>query len=547
MALSARNCVWGAGGLVGSSCRPVPLCAVTSRDARWLSSLDATSARIGGVKSPSPCDALLTSLPQGLNAARGPGLLHSRKRVCRSSAEGGKGESSEPGGAGGKSTAPPGGETQPEQLETVEATHIIEEGDKSIPKADTLASSSFERLPDSEDSMIKTVYTGLMALHAVVGASLVAAAIVAPSVLIPEAACGTLCAAMVGILGAALLRSASLILFIQESLARGELGTMRIQRINLAFIIFGIVTATSVLPGVTAAPLLTIPMLLMGAITAGASLQVLKLSQPLRPFLQFSWVPGDLLESATRWLHLISRDVTTVAGALSYVAMASALFGAFGLLLDIGSWQSCAVVSQLVESSHGREALGAGGIDGTVAVVAVLRRLVGCGMVLAAATSHVLLDFCDHVRVPQLMEAIYNAFQESMMAKDPILSFFNPPKQRYNTLHVGAAVATVVQAYFLWIAPGQGVNVNIDASCWGPLYVATCMWLLYLPVAAAQVDWRSLKRSMGAFLGAFTGLIAWLYDHLVLNWETTKDLRSRSAYTTHMENTWLKNVKLKSD
>eukprot|EP00197_Chlamydomonas_leiostraca_P005153 CAMPEP_0202876250 /NCGR_PEP_ID=MMETSP1391-20130828/28704_1 /ASSEMBLY_ACC=CAM_ASM_000867 /TAXON_ID=1034604 /ORGANISM="Chlamydomonas leiostraca, Strain SAG 11-49" /LENGTH=306 /DNA_ID=CAMNT_0049558057 /DNA_START=126 /DNA_END=1043 /DNA_ORIENTATION=+ len=293
-------------------------------------SLDAVSSEMAAMMGHRPLSLCQAHSKQSLSSIRSPssyamprpygiqtgfrwqssGSSQDARRHVRLHAD------AKPGSSQSAASAPtssqPEASSQPEP-EVVTATNVIEQGETVAMDMDILP-----LMPDAVSQQARIAYTALSSVYGVLGAAMVAAAVLQPGLLLSAPAATPLGATLLGCGGVALIKAAALSLHLQVSVAAGELGTWRHQRLNAVLGLFGaVVAASSVAAAMTASPLLTGLLTVVPLAGAAACVLVAREAWAHGPWLQWVIEPTNWVSTFETLLAYLKRDVTSVAGVIT--------------------------------------------------------------------------------------------------------------------------------------------------------------------------------------------------------------------------------------
>ncbi|GLC60261.1 hypothetical protein PLESTB_001591900 [Pleodorina starrii] len=411
-------------------------------------------------------------------------------------------------------------DTQQEErpMTVVEATVIepgtlpadAEVGTSGSGNAAALEHPDYPELPASTNRAAALQYGALGAAYAAMSGVLAFAALRAPGALLPGA--DPWGGVLLGCLAATYLRAAGVFAHLKDAADNGELLCWRHQRLALMAALYGVVAALSQAFGVASLQLAGLQLALAAA-SAAVVFNCARGAWSVRPFVV---AVLERSEGSLGGLLLAIADsaasaVSTVAGLVLLAVTAMSLCGFAGLVLaptpslpaPLGSWPGQV------------EALGAS--------AAGMRRLVGAGLLLAAAQAHALLDFAINVRrgpQPGDLEGLKRLMLEYLVrTKDQLHKYYLPDPWTFNTLNASFVAAAALQAFFVFSAPGLGVDVNWDGALWGPMYGTCALTALYALAVLLVFDWRSVAEMVLRFfiwagdmvLGFFNAFV-WRFD-----------------------------------
>lgn len=363
-------------------------------------------------------------------------------------------------------------------------------------------------LPSAPMSLVVTAvrgYTALAAAHALAGVAMMACAVAAPQLLLPEAILNGECCVLLGCLGAGALRAAALFMFLTESAMLNELCTWRHQRLNL-ILALGAFTAAAAqgLALLNASPLLSLIVLGLSLPTVLLCVWLFREAKEYSDGF-FTWVFdwSRPLYTAQNLGACLLRDASSVSGVLLLVLLAVSAYGSLQLLLT--GLLAPAMMSVAIQ------------LDMQPWIA--LRQCMCSSLLLLAASAHTLLDFAPwSLRLTPLALA-KAAVERELLSKDRLQAAMKPPQARFTLMNVTVLAAAVAQAAFLLQVHPWGADVNLDATLWGPVYLGTLLSLLYAAAVACTASWDHLVDACTTAMAAAMALAAWLVDKFVYPWE----------------------------
>ncbi|KAG2491462.1 hypothetical protein HYH03_010248 [Edaphochlamys debaryana] len=448
---------------------------------------------------------LRASLPPGLQSRRAARRPFTLPQAAAAAAD-------------GPSTSGSGAEPSPAVASpaVVEATEVVEpgQGEEAGSSEEYVFAENpdYPEVPQSTGKAIALQYGGLGVAYAVAGGAVAAAALQSPQLLLAPSAAGPWGAALLACVGATYLRAAGVCLHLANAAVNGELLCWRHQRLALATAASALLAALSQVAGVASVPLAGAQALLAVATVAVVGLSA-RAVLSVRPFVwavveRGGGTAGGVVRAVA---NSAVEAVSTVGGVLLLAAMAVGLSGfvavvpaaAPAVTQPLGAWPGSPVA-----------------LDGAAAA---LRRLVGAGLLLAAAQAHALLDAASSLRRPPeatdteiVAETI---LRNTLIERDPLSKYYLPRPDTFTLLHLSFVLAAALTAYVTLQAPGLGVDVNMDGALWGPLYGTWATGLLYGIVALTKFDWTSVSNAvlgvfvwLGALVLTFFNTFVWKFE-----------------------------------
>ncbi|WIA39811.1 hypothetical protein OEZ86_005864 [Tetradesmus obliquus] len=369
-------------------------------------------------------------------------------------------------------------------------------------------------------------------LYLALGGGLAAAGLLVATFAVPIAAgclsLGSLplqqAAALVGCCGAALLRAASLAVFIASGAAAGELGTWRYQRINCGLAAAAAITVLLQPLSLGCASPLVLLLLAAAAAATAAACGAVFLQQWRGEGVHFASALGYLGWGGSLravWLYLL-RDATTLAGSL--MLLLAVLAGGAGL--------AALTSSAAVSAAPWAAVAGAAAEPG----LQYLRKLLGVGLLLAALQCWALAEFGGSARKvsPEtgVKLALVMADEAREVAAGTLPAPLHVSPRRFDLLHVGFFAAAVVQAGWLvqaGAAPGAGgvLDVNGGDPVWKLLYWGVLVTAGYLVSVVGSLDFTDVWSWVVGVASYLAGWVSFFGSILYADWTWLTEVRRR--------------------
>jgi hypothetical protein len=150
-----------------------------------------------------------------------------------------------------------------------------------------------------------------------------------------------------------------------------------------------------------------------------------------------------------------------------------------------------------------------------------LRKLLGAGALLLAATAHSLAEAAQRTRELGTLAGVKLRLLERLQQQSPAAWLARVDAARFLPLVLGLAASMGVQGWALWQGQELGVEVNGDDVLWALQYWSAMVSVVLVPVLVRGLDWPSVGRLLfgvadwvARCIGGWVGFAFWNWEWL---------------------------------